>query len=84
MQTIKLGSSTELIPGKVNVGLYIHEGEAWLVDSGLDDDGAAAGAGARTANGGAMLLHQGVLAFAWWFDGREPVEEMRAGLAGGD
>lgn len=38
MQTIKLGSSTELIPGKVNVGLYIHEGEAWLVDSGLDDE----------------------------------------------
>ncbi|MGI6784120.1 MAG: MBL fold metallo-hydrolase [Aminivibrio sp.] len=38
MKTIKLGPSTECIPGKVNVGLYIHDGEAWLVDSGLDDE----------------------------------------------
>ena len=38
MDTIKLGISTEYIPGKVNVGLYIHEGEGWLVDSGLDDE----------------------------------------------
>lgn len=38
MKTLKLGSETECIPGKVNVGLYMHDGEAWLVDSGLDDD----------------------------------------------
>lgn len=38
MDTIKLGASTEYIPGKVNVGLYTHEGEGWLVDSGLDDE----------------------------------------------
>lgn len=38
MKTLKLGSSTECVPGRVNVGLYIHEGEAWLVDSGLDDE----------------------------------------------
>lgn len=38
MKTLKLGPSTECIPGKVNVGLYIHDGQAWLVDSGLDDE----------------------------------------------
>ncbi len=42
---------------------------------------AAAGAGARTANGVAMLLHQGALAFSIWFPVAEPLEAMRAGLA---
>ncbi len=36
--------------------------------------------GCRHANGLGMLLHQGVAAFAHWFDGREPLEAMRAGL----
>ena len=36
--------------------------------------------GCRRANGLGMLLHQGVAAFAHWFDGREPIEAMRAGL----
>jgi len=44
---------------------------------------AAEGAGARIANGAAMLLHQGVLAFSIWFPGHEPVSAMRAGLAHG-
>ena len=41
----------------------------------------AAAAGCRTANGLAMLLHQGALAFRIWFPGTEPLEWMRAGLA---
>ncbi|MCP5544964.1 MAG: shikimate dehydrogenase [Akkermansiaceae bacterium] len=41
----------------------------------------AAAKGCRTANGLAMLLHQGVLAFRIWFPGTEPIEHMRSGLA---
>jgi len=40
----------------------------------------AAAAGARTANGRAMLLHQGVLAFLTWFPGTTPLAAMRRGL----
>ena len=36
--------------------------------------------GARAANGGSMLLHQGALAFETWFGGVAPLEVMRAGL----
>ena len=41
---------------------------------------AAIEAGARTANGLAMLLHQGALAFEIWFEREAPIEAMRAAL----
>jgi shikimate dehydrogenase len=37
-------------------------------------------AGARTANGFSMLLHQGALAFEIWFDRAAPIEAMRKTL----
>ena len=43
---------------------------------------AADAAGARGANGLAMLLHQGALAFEHWFARPAPIEVMRAGLLG--
>ncbi len=43
---------------------------------------AADEAGARGANGLAMLLHQGALAFERWFARPAPIEVMRAGLLG--
>jgi len=36
--------------------------------------------GARTANGLSMLLHQGVLAYEFWFPDTSPTEDMRKGL----
>jgi len=42
---------------------------------------AAAQAGARTANGLGMLLHQGARAFDIWTGTKPPVETMRAALA---
>lgn len=44
---------------------------------------AARALGAPAANGLAMLVHQGALAFVLWFGGDLPLEEMRAGLACG-
>jgi shikimate dehydrogenase len=41
---------------------------------------AAAGAGARAANGLSMLLHQGALAFQIWFERAAPIDAMRAAL----
>jgi len=41
---------------------------------------AAAESGARGANGLAMLLHQGALAFELWFDRPAPLAAMRAAL----
>ncbi len=41
---------------------------------------AATAAGARGANGLAMLLYQGALAFEIWFDRAAPLEAMRAAL----
>jgi len=41
---------------------------------------AADDAGARSANGLSMLLHQGALAFEIWFDRPAPLEKMRAAL----
>jgi shikimate dehydrogenase len=40
----------------------------------------AAAAGARTANGLSMLLHQGALAFEIWFQRPAPLELMREAL----
>jgi shikimate dehydrogenase len=42
---------------------------------------AAGAAGARTANGASMLLHQGIHAFRLWFPGSDPAAAMRRGLA---
>jgi shikimate dehydrogenase len=42
---------------------------------------AAIEAGARAANGLAMLLHQGALAFEIWFQREAPLEAMRAALS---
>ena len=36
--------------------------------------------GAKTSNGLSMLLHQGVLAFEYWFPGELPTAEMYKGL----
>jgi shikimate dehydrogenase len=41
---------------------------------------AAIAAGARTANGLSMLLHQGALAFELWFERAAPLDVMRAAL----
>ena len=41
---------------------------------------AAIEAGARAANGLAMLLHQGALAFEIWFERQAPIEAMRQAL----
>ena len=41
---------------------------------------AAVEAGARTANGLAMLVHQGALAFEIWFEREAPIEVMRQAL----
>jgi shikimate dehydrogenase len=41
---------------------------------------AADQAGARSENGFAMLLHQGVLSFEIWFEGDAPIEVMRSAL----
>jgi shikimate dehydrogenase len=41
---------------------------------------AAIEAGARAANGLAMLLYQGTLAFEIWFEREAPIEEMREAL----
>jgi len=41
---------------------------------------AAEQAGARSANGISMLLHQGALSFSIWFDRQPPIEAMRKAL----
>ena len=41
---------------------------------------AAEQAGARSANGISMLLHQGALSFSIWFDCEPPIEAMRKAL----
>ena len=41
---------------------------------------AAEQAGARSANGISMLLHQGALSFSIWFDREPPIETMRRAL----
>lgn len=38
MEAVKLGAATEYIPGRVNVGLYLADDGARLIDSGLDDE----------------------------------------------
>ena len=42
---------------------------------------AASHAGARSANGLSMLLHQGALAFELWFEHPAPVKVMRDALS---
>jgi len=43
---------------------------------------AANDAGARGANGLSMLLHQGALAFEFWFDQEAPLDVMRKAITG--
>jgi len=38
VEAVKLGAATEYIPGRVNVGLYLADDGARLIDSGLDDE----------------------------------------------
>jgi shikimate dehydrogenase len=49
------------------------EGRTSLVAAALES-------GARAANGLAMLLHQGALAFEIWFEREAPIEAMRKAL----
>ena len=39
-------------------------------------------AGAKTANGLSMLIHQGVVSFQHWFPDTEPLSHMKAALKG--
>src|SRR6184192_3407659 len=41
---------------------------------------AAEQAGARSANGISMLLHQGALSFSFWFDREPPIDAIKAAL----
>lgn len=61
-------------------GLLIYDTVYATGDSGLVREGRAAGA--KTANGLSMLLHQGALAFEIWFGRPAPVEVMRSALLG--
>ncbi len=61
-------------------GLMIYDTVYATGDSRLVTDGRAAGA--QTANGLSMLLHQGALSFEIWFGRPAPVEVMRKALLG--
>ena len=50
-----------------------HEGHTSFVSAAIE-------AGARVANGSAMLLYQGALAFEIWFEREAPIEAMRGAL----
>jgi shikimate 5-dehydrogenase len=71
-----------LIPaGLLTANLMIYDTVYAAGDSRLIEDGRSAGA--RTANGLSMLLHQGALSFEIWFNRPAPVEVMRAALLKG-
>lgn len=70
-----------LIPASLlTANLMIYDTVYAAGDSRLLEDGRAAGA--RTANGLSMLLHQGALSFEIWFNRPAPLEVMRAALRG--
>lgn len=70
-----------LIPASLlTANLMIYDTVYAAGDSRLLEDGRAAGA--RTANGLSMLLHQGALSFEIWFNRSAPLEVMRAALRG--
>lgn len=70
-----------LIPASLlTANLMIYDTVYAAGDSRLLEDGRAAGA--RTANGLSMLLHQGALSFEIWFKRSAPLEVMRAALRG--
>jgi shikimate dehydrogenase len=70
-----------LIPASLlTANLMIYDTVYAAGDSRLIEDGRSAGA--RTANGLSMLLHQGALSFEIWFNRPAPLEVMRAALRG--
>lgn len=77
---LKAGDPSVLPPGSFTAGqrvfdtIYQPPLTAFLA--------AAKAAGAETANGASMLLHQGIHAFRIWFPGSDPATAMRRGLAG--
>jgi shikimate 5-dehydrogenase len=71
-----------LIPaGLLTANLMIYDTVYAAGDTRLIEDGRAAGA--RTANGLSMLLHQGALSFEIWFNRPAPLEVMRSALLKG-
>jgi shikimate dehydrogenase len=70
-----------LIPaGLLTANLMIYDTVYASGDTRLIEDGRAAGA--RTANGLSMLLHQGALSFEIWFNRPAPLDVMRKAIAG--
>ncbi|MDX2080940.1 MAG: shikimate dehydrogenase [Terrimicrobiaceae bacterium] len=65
-------------PGWITPNLMIYDTVYAAGRSRLLEDAAAAGA--RTASGLSMLLHQGALSFEIWFNRPAPLEVMRAAL----
>lgn len=78
---LKADDSSPLPPGSFAAGQHVFDTiyqpplTAFLA--------AARAAGASTANGASMLLHQGIHAFRIWFPGTDPAVAMRRGLASG-
>lgn len=72
-------SDPALLPaGLLTPNLMVYDTVYAAGNSRLLED--AANAGARTANGLSMLLHQGALSFEIWFDQPAPLAVMRAAL----
>jgi len=67
-------------PSLLTPNLMVYDAVYAAGSSRLIEDAAAAGA--RTANGLSMLLHQGALAFEIWFNRPAPLETMRRALLG--
>jgi shikimate dehydrogenase len=67
-------------PSLLTPNLMVYDAVYAAGASRLIEDAAAAGA--RTANGLSMLLHQGALAFEIWFNRPAPLETMRRALLG--
>lgn len=65
-------------PGWLTANLMVYDTVYAAGRSRLLEDATAAGA--RTANGLSMLLHQGALSFEIWFNRPAPLEVMRAAL----
>jgi len=69
-----------LSAGLLTANLMVYDTVYAAGKSRLLEDAEAAGA--RTANGLSMLLHQGALSFEIWFNRPAPLEVMRAALRG--
>lgn len=94
-EVVSLARQCDLIVNTTSLGLKEGDGsplpEAALISGHMVYDtiyqpavtpllAMARHAGARTANGLSMLLHQGVLAFQHWFPGSQPEATMRKAL----